>query len=482
MDDGVLHQGLQHHLGHDAVLEPLVHVDLAHEPVLEPDLLDVQVLPHQLQLVLQRDQLAAGDAGPQQRRQIRGHIRDLGDVVGHAQPLHAVQRVVQEVGVQLGLQHPQLRLVQLPLALDGALQILAVFLGHAVEAGGQTPKLIGAVQIQLDVVVALLHLPHGVVQRVDGPGQIAAEPPCRHGAQRQTQKAQRAAHQIQGAQHLPRVDAGLLEQQREAGGTVGGTERAVVALAAGELLPGQQLAAQSGHGILGLHRAGVVHRAPGAVQHQQIVGGCHDAVKKPGKAAAGHTDGDVAQQLAAVARDGADRQQAGVAAEEHGALAAAGGVQCAPVRVQRGGQDGVGAVQADALRVVDVHVGVGPQRGGPAVQKLVQQTGILSRPAQGAAGDGAGGQRLRRVAVQGGGIGEAGAQRVQRVPALLGLGVLCTGYDDLHHHHVAQQQRHQRGHQNGGKHPVAEGAADPVLQSHAASSAVRLRQMASSSA
>ena len=51
------------------------------------------------------------------------------------------------------------------------------------------------------------------------------------------------------------------------------------------------------------------------------------------------------------------------------------------------------------------------------------------------------------VDIYGGGVGEAGAQRVQRVPALLGLGVLRTGYDDLHHHHVAQQQRHQRGHQ-----------------------------------
>ena len=387
------------------------------------------------------------------------------------------------MGVQLGLQHPQLRLVQLPLALDGALQILAVLLGHAVEAGGQPAQLIGAVQIQLDIVIALLHLPHGVVQRVDRPGQGAAEPPRGHGAQHQTQKAQRAAYQIQGAQHPPRVDAGLLEQQREAAGAFGGVEHAVVALVAGELLTGQQLAAQRGHGTAGLHCAGVIHRAPRAVQHQQIVGGSHDAVKQPGEAAALHADGDIAQQLAAVAGDGPGRQQALVAAEENGAVAAAGGVQRAPVRVQRrGGQRGIGGIQADAAGVVDGRIGVGPQLGGLTVQELIQQAGVLSRPAQGAAGDGADGQRLRRVAAQGGGIGEPGCQRVQRVPALPGLGVLRAGHDDLHHHHVAQQQRQQCGYQNGGERPVAERAADPVFQSHAVSSAVRLRQVVTSSA
>ena len=345
MDDGVLHQGLQHHLGHDTVLVPLVHIDLAHEPILEPDLLNVQILPHQLQLILQGDQLAAGDTGPQQRRQIRGHIGDLRDVVGHTQPFHAVQRVVEEVGVQLSLQHPQLRLRQLPLPLDGPLQILAVLLGHAVEAGGQTPQLVGAVQIQLHIVVAPLRLPHGVVQRVHRLGEVPAEPPRRHGAQPQTQDAQRRTHQIQRPQHLSRVDAGLLEQQGEARRAVGGIKGAVVALVAGELLTGQQLAAQRRHRAVGLHRAGVVHRAPRAVQHQQVVGGGHHAVKELGKAAALDAGGDVAQQLTAVAGDGPRRHQAVAGAEKHRAAIGAGGVQPAPVRVRRrGGQRGVGAV------------------------------------------------------------------------------------------------------------------------------------------
>ena len=76
------------------MLEPLVHVDLAHEPVAEADLLDVQVALDQLQLVLQGDVLAAGDPRPQQGGQIGGQGGDLCHPVGHPQPLHAVQGVV----------------------------------------------------------------------------------------------------------------------------------------------------------------------------------------------------------------------------------------------------------------------------------------------------------------------------------------------------------------------------------------------------
>ena len=465
------------------MLEALVHVDLADEPILKADLLNIQVLPDKLQLVLQRDQLTAGDTRPQQRRQIGRHGGDLGDVVGHAQPLHAVQRVVEEVGVQLCLQHPQLRLVQLLLPLDGALQILPVLLGHAVEAGGQTPQLIGAVQIELGIIVATLHLPHGVVQRIDGPGQVAAEPPRGHGAQRQTQKAQRRAYQIQGAQHLSRIDAGLLEQQGKASGAGGGIERAVVAGSAGEPLPRQQLTTQGGHSAVRLYGAGVVDGAPRAVQHQQIVGGRHQTVKELGKAVTVHAGSDIAQQLPAVGGDGAGCQQPLAGAEEDRTAAAPGSVQRAPVRVQRGGgQGGVRRIETGTLRVVDVQCGVGPQRGGAAVEKLVQQTGVLFRPAQDAACDGAGGQRVQRIAAQCGGAVEAGAQGVQGILSLLRLSMLGTRHDDPHHHHVAQQQRHQGHHQNGGEDPVAEGAADPVFQLHDASSAVRLCQMASSSA
>ena len=106
-----------------------------------------------------------------------------------------------------------------------------------------------------------------------------------------------------------------------------------------------QLAAQRRHRAVGLHRAGVVHRAPRAVQHQQVVGGGHHAVKELGKAAALDAGGDVAQQLTAVAGDGPRRHQAVAGAEKHRAAIGAGGVQPAPVRVRRrGGQRGVGAV------------------------------------------------------------------------------------------------------------------------------------------
>ena len=75
MDYRVLDQRLQYELGYYAVLEPLVNVDLPREAILEPERLNVQIFFQQLQLALERDEPAAGDARAQQHGVKARHLR-----------------------------------------------------------------------------------------------------------------------------------------------------------------------------------------------------------------------------------------------------------------------------------------------------------------------------------------------------------------------------------------------------------------------
>ena len=64
--------------------------------------LDVAV--ERSQLLAERHKFAAGDAAAQDVREVGGDGRDLGDLVYLAHPFDGVERVVEEVRIQLGLQ------------------------------------------------------------------------------------------------------------------------------------------------------------------------------------------------------------------------------------------------------------------------------------------------------------------------------------------------------------------------------------------
>ena len=99
MDNGILHQRLEDQLGKLAVLEPFLHIDFAGKPVFKPYVLDIQIPVDEFQLLFQCDKLRLGDAEPEQGGKIRCQLRDLGHPMGHPQPLHGVQGIVEEMGV-----------------------------------------------------------------------------------------------------------------------------------------------------------------------------------------------------------------------------------------------------------------------------------------------------------------------------------------------------------------------------------------------
>ena len=104
--------------------------------------------------------------------------------------------------VQLGLHHPQLRLVEFPLAGHGAHQVLPVFLCHAVKAFRKTPQLVLTVRFHMDLQISLLDLPHSLVQLVNRLGQVAAQEPGAPEAEQQAHKPHQDADRVEGIHDL----------------------------------------------------------------------------------------------------------------------------------------------------------------------------------------------------------------------------------------------------------------------------------------
>ena len=105
VDYRVFHKRLGYQLRHDAVLEALVHIRLPREAVLKAQRLDIEVLFQQLKLLFERYKAIPGYPRAKKRGKVRRHRGDLRDMVRHAEPLHAVERVIQKMRVELRLHH-----------------------------------------------------------------------------------------------------------------------------------------------------------------------------------------------------------------------------------------------------------------------------------------------------------------------------------------------------------------------------------------
>ena len=218
MENGVLHNGLQNHFGNHAGFQLLRQADQKAELVGQPDFLYFHIPVQHLHLPAQRHKFLGRDTKPQNIRQIRGHQGHLGDMVNLTDPLHGVQGVAQEMGIQLSLQHPYLGLIQLPLIFHQLLPVGLQGQNHVIKACCQLTQLILSVPGDVDVQIVLLQPGEGLQQPPDGLGDPAAQRQAEHrgnhNAHQNTEKAG-GVEQLHGAlsKHL-----GLTQYQIQAGG------------------------------------------------------------------------------------------------------------------------------------------------------------------------------------------------------------------------------------------------------------------------
>ena len=98
-------------------------------------------------------------------------------------------------GCELGLEHPDLGLIQLPLVLHQLLLVALQGHHHSVEPLGQLPQLVILIGWDVDVQVVVDHLADGAVEPLDGIEHLPAQPQAhKHGE----------AHAHQGAAHRHR--------------------------------------------------------------------------------------------------------------------------------------------------------------------------------------------------------------------------------------------------------------------------------------
>ena len=129
-----------------------------------------------LQLPLQWHEFRRGDTEAENIRQIGGHQRHLGHLVDLADPLHGVQGVAQEMGIQLGLEHPDLGLVQGFLVFQKGLLVGAQGGDHVVELPGKLCQLVfPAVNGYLNGQIVFFYPANGPVQPPDGLKNLAAQ-------------------------------------------------------------------------------------------------------------------------------------------------------------------------------------------------------------------------------------------------------------------------------------------------------------------
>jgi len=212
----VLHQRLQDQVGHQRVHHPGFHLGFHLERSLEADAHDLQVAVHELDLLAQRDlRLArAFQRVAQELAEARDHPPHAARVALD-QRGHGVQRVEQEVRVDLAAQRRQPRLGQLGAELRGfGLQARGLVLPGAVavlrvarHAGGHDPRVHDHLAQEPQVRDAAQRVGEEVVAVRRGQQRAAHDVEHRVHHHRHGQAGDDHAHQLRPAPRPPRHQA-----------------------------------------------------------------------------------------------------------------------------------------------------------------------------------------------------------------------------------------------------------------------------------
>ena len=167
--DGVFQDRLDDQLDGIQSLHTLLHGDVCGEFVFIPHFLNGQIVPGVLQLVLDGDDAAAlaeGYAEKSCQRRQHGHRLLRPSVFRH--PYHAVQRIVEEMGIDLRLQHVQLAAPLFLLLPENVLHQMTHGGHHGLHGAAEMLHLVRAVHIEIHGLRALFQLTHRKLQLLHG--------------------------------------------------------------------------------------------------------------------------------------------------------------------------------------------------------------------------------------------------------------------------------------------------------------------------
>ena len=201
VDNGVFDDGLQGDFVAQAVQTALVHREMVGELVLIAVFLDLQVGFGVLQFFFNRDQFVpTADADAEEPRQRVDHLDGVGIFATFAHPGDGIERIVEEMRVDLSLQRLEFGLAQHNFLLaHGGHQPLdtAHHMPEGIREVLHLPR--AAHRLERKVVGILLKLLHGGFQLLQGAGQRTGQHPAHDERRKQDQYG--GSHSDAG--HLP---------------------------------------------------------------------------------------------------------------------------------------------------------------------------------------------------------------------------------------------------------------------------------------
>ena len=333
VDDAVLDEGLQYELGHELAVHLGVGVYRPLEAAAVAALLQLEVIAHEVDAIAHAVELAAAAevaSAQANAEELPELVHDGGRrlvLVLERAPVGRVQHVVEEVRVNLHLQHGELGLLLLQLEHVVELDKPPVFLDHVVEDAAEAADIVAVPEIGLGVIVAAGEAQHTLREL----GQRPREHGHEHPRERQHRHEEEADYEQRGANQrglAPERAAVLLDYAAYEGRAGAGL---VINL---PLLPGE----------LGLEHLRLVPRGLAELRAEPV---------RDLKAAPVEDDLPVAGEQQDVRRRGGV-----VRAEQH-------------AHVQRDGDDAYGPLGVEVVhllpqrqlgRVVELHEGVGVLR------------------------------------------------------------------------------------------------------------------------
>ena len=174
VEDRVLDEGLQSEPRDQAAVVQRLILDIAdvqRDRAAVAVLLDREIVVQQGELLIQRHKalVALGDA-LEQTGQRHDHLGNAGGVLDGRHPLDAVERIINEVRVDLVLQHPVFKVLLLLLVLEAVLHQRSDAGRHAVDAAADVTQLVVPLNIRVGREIAAADLFNAALQRRDRVG------------------------------------------------------------------------------------------------------------------------------------------------------------------------------------------------------------------------------------------------------------------------------------------------------------------------
>ena len=189
MEDGVLDQRLQRKAGDQAAVGKVFVLDIADikgDRAAVAVLLDREIVVEQGKLLIQRHKplIALGNAF-QQAGERRDHLGNAGRMLDGSHPLDAVEGIVDEMRVDLVLQHPVFKVLLLLFVLKAAVHQGGDVARHFIDAAADVAQLVVPLNGRVSGKIAAADRLDPALQRRDRAGDHPVQKKCQRTAQRQ---------------------------------------------------------------------------------------------------------------------------------------------------------------------------------------------------------------------------------------------------------------------------------------------------------